>query len=664
MATPLAPNLLLSVDLTGFLIALETRIQSALPMGWGDVQCRVVKGRLGVGWWRAIADPLPERDCLTVLIQAIQTALWETELPEALPLEKGTLPIQIYWQYRGQPHPTAAWIWHWQPGNALSALFDDLERDPGLGDSRFEEAGPLRAGHLFGHLLEGLGETETAVGADSVLLPVSPPAPPTDDGSLVDGIAPPDSLEGFPRLAPEGSPPHPAWAEPSQAEPSRVPPVSPADPKDSRPWHRSWWPWSLLITLGLGVGGLGYGLSRPCVIGACPRQATAQTLSQGAIAQLQPQATGSEVLTAYRDLQQAVGLLTAVPPWSPHYAAVQADLQRYQPYLSDLEWIVTAQTLGLGAVEASQFPPYAVSHWRQVYGDWQRAIAALDHIPETSPLTPLRNTKRLEYLDNYQAVGDRIAAERTAEMNLNQALQLAQAATAQAGQAYDLLTWDAVHQDWQGAVDALARIPRGTLAHRDARTLVTPYRENLAAARTQVIQQQAGEFAHRRAVAAEIAARQAETQNQWTQAVSQWRQAIAALEQIPNNTAHSPTMTERLTAYQNALAIAQDNLRRAVLLQDALAVMTPLCPDQGDRCRTVILNQRLVVQLQPPYDRALAQSLTPSVTGTPTPMAIPTRTFLQELTNRLDLLPSPTSIQDAAGQPLGEYHPDHGGYRR
>lgn len=638
-APPTPPDLLLEVDLASFLVALETRIQAALPPGMGVVRCRVAQERLLVVLTTGIAPPTPEPSpVFAALAQGIQTALLETELPEVFTLDAGELSVRLYLQHEGHPQPYAARNWHWRPGDAIADLFD-----------RPLTLVPPNAGH---------GPTsETSI----------PPAPEESSSSVI----PEGATQGSRDRPPLGTIhllPDPVTA-PGDSIPLGSPPPS-LDPTATSPHHSARRhyrvPWTALILGGLILGGIGQAVARPCVIGGCPRRETANDLSSGAMAQLSQHPTGAEVVTAHDQLREAVGLLAAVPSWSPHYQGIQGDLARYRGYLADLEWILAAQTHGLAAATEAQSPPHSVAHWRTVYDQWQQAIVALDRVPADSPLASLAATRRATYEANHQTIGRRIETERGAEVYLNQALQLAQSATQGVETASTLVTWEATQRDWQGAIAALRRIPRGTLAYGDSRSMLQRYQAQLADTRTQVLRERGGDYAYQRAIAAAQAAQAAEGENQWTRAVTQWGRAIEFMEQVPEGTGFAAEAAARLPVYQTAQAQAQGNLRQAIALQSVAAELETLCPGGSDRCTYTTVNRRAQIQLQAPYDRAILQAITPpdGATGPLPPAPTQSQALIEAIMALGNQIQMPLEIQDAEGSFLARYHPDIGGFRR
>ncbi|WP_008314754.1 hypothetical protein [Leptolyngbya sp. PCC 6406] len=614
-STPAPPSLFFE----SFLVALETRLQAAIAPALGSVRCRVLQGRLLVLLEETTpaTDEAGRQQRFGALAIAVRQSLLETELPEELPLVEGHLPVRLYLRQLGQTSPYAARNWGWKPADDLADLFDEATQAP-------PEDPPVASA------------TETAPQGAIVLLP----QPPLGNSEEL----------------PQASIPIPTPLQaPTPFFRFSLPPL---------PWRRL----GVFAASGLVLGSIAYALTRPCVVGACSRRQVAYDLSTEALDQLGQEPTGAEVLGAHQQLLQAVHLLGAVPPWSPHYDRVQGDLTRYRTQLADVDWILQAQRRAMAAADQSQNPPYPVAHWVEIQLLWQRAIADLDRVPADSSVAILATAKRETYEANAATIGDRVLAEQTAENNLNQALQSAQAATTRQETAATLGAWELAQQEWQVAVNVLRRIPQGTLAHQDARPLLERYQVHLVETRTRVNREKAGDRGYRSAIAAAQAAQQAEQQSQWTRAVDYWREALDQVQQVPANTSlHGEAQVLRNT-YEGALRRAQTNLRQAVALQTIETDLAAICPLGGDRCTYSTINRQIRITLLSPYDRALSQSISPpSGQGTvvpATPVVEQAHSLVQDIMQLGNRAQLPIELYDPQGGFIARYMPEYGGFMK
>ncbi len=631
-----------------FVAALENRIQSAiaqtLPEAAPTIRCRFQQGRLLVLSEDIVAAATAtERDeRFKALALAMSTGLTESELPEDFLDDTGELPVRLYLRKRGTASPYAARSWSWQPVDVTADLLD-AAGDPVLDSS--EPAMEGTAGALV--LLSRDAEPATAEPGPEMTTTEDAPVPPAE--TLPEADTGPFWQSWQARLA-------------------------------SEPWQARWqqltthWqalPWRSvggLVVAGVAVGAVTYGVSRPCLVGGCERRQTASDLSLASVEQLQGRPTPDEVTSAHKDLQKAIRLVSAIPPWSSHYDAAQADLLRYRTQLADLEWILAAQRDATEASEKSQDPPHPVPLWVEVHLLWQKAVTHLDRVPDDSPLAAFAQTKQREYEANYQAIGDRLAVEEQAEANLNEALQAAQLATAQTETATTLTEWLVAQRAWNQATQALSNIPQGTLAYQEARSLLSDYRSQMVQTRTRVTFEQAGERAYQDALADAAQAQAAERNDQWTQAVSHWSEAFAQMRQVPKNTLRYAEAQGQLATYQASLKQAQTKLRQAVALQTIDDDLANLCPVTAGICTYTYGRQGIELTLREPYDSAIRQSISPPSTqgrlSRNDAVIAETHELVQNIMQLGNQVQLPIAVYDGNRQFIARYKPEFGGFSR
>ncbi|MGD1927751.1 MAG: hypothetical protein ACFB12_02480 [Leptolyngbyaceae cyanobacterium] len=630
-----------------FVAALEHRIQAAiaptLPAAAPTIRCRFQQGRLLVLSEDTVAAATAtERDeRFKALALAMGTGLAATELPAEFLDDTGELPVRLYLRKRGTASPYAARSWGWQP---VDDTADGLDA---AGDAALDSSEPAMEG-TAGALVLLSRDAEPAAAAPE-------PEVAAEDAAVSPAETTSDAATG------------PFW----QSWQARL---------ASAPWQDRWqqltthWqalPWRSvggLVVAGVAVGVVTYGVSRPCLVGRCERRQTASDLSLASVDQLQGRPTPDEVTSAHQDLQKAIRLVSAIPPWSSHYDAAQADLLRYRTQLADLEWILAAQRDATEASEKSQDPPHPVPLWVEVHLLWQKAVTHLGRVPADSPLAAFAQTKQREYEANYQAIGDRLAIEEQAEANLNEALQAAQLATAQTETATTLTEWLVAQRAWNQATQALSNIPQGTLAYQEARSLLSDYRSQMVQTRTRVTFEQAGERAYQDALADAAQAQAAERNDQWTQAVSHWSEAFAQMRQVPKNTLRYAEAQGQLATYQASLKQAQTKLRQAVALQTIDDDLANLCPTTAGVCTYTYGRQGIELTLREPYDSAIRQSISPPSTQSQLSrndaVMAETHELVQNIMQLGNQVQLPIAVYDGNRQFIARYKPEFGGFSR
>lgn len=620
-----------------FLAELESRIQEAIASTPTEptptIRCRFQQGRLLVLSEDAeTADTSAERDRrFKSLAVAMGSALTAINLPEGVLDDTGELPVRLYLRQRGIASPYAARSWGWRPSDAVVELFDAGQEEDVSSDDFLEAEG--RSGALV--LVSNQSETSQAEGD-----PAPPPTP--DQRSL---------LQIWQRFK--------AGTDPNHLK---------------RTWHGltgDWHelPWRSAIGLtvaGVLVGAIAYGITRPCTFGSCVRRQTASDLSQDTLNRLKGSPTPDEVRSAHENLEQAIRLVSAIPPWSPHYDAAQAELLRYRTQLSDLGWIIAAQQNATEASEKSQDPPHPVPTWVETHLLWQKAVNHLNRVPEDSPLAAFASRKLKEYENNYEVIGNRLAIEEQAEANLNKATQAAEVANAQTESAATLTDWLVAQREWDAAIQALDKIPKGTLAYDEARSLLSEFRSKSVQTRTRVTFEQAGERAYQEALADAAQAQAAEKANQWTQAVNHWSEAFAQMRQVPKNTIRYSDAQGHLDSYQTSLKQAQNRLKQAVALQSLESDLEELCPIAQGICTFNYGPQQIELMLREPYDSAVRQSISPpSTQGRLTrsnSVIEETHQLVQSIMQLGNQVQMPIVLYSENRQFIARYKPEYGGF--
>ncbi|MGD1860821.1 MAG: hypothetical protein ACFB0E_12720 [Leptolyngbyaceae cyanobacterium] len=618
--------------------ALEQRIQAAIAetatATAPTIRCRFQQRRLLVlSEDETAAVTAMERDeRFNMLALALSTGLAETELPEELLEDNGELSVRLYLRQQGTASPYAARSWGWQPADTLGELFDSAELE-GLAVEESSSQSEVPAGALV-LLSSTIGSDDVAsAGADE------------EEPAFASPIGVWQTIKGL--------------AEPEQWRSKWT--------KVAADWQALPWRSVLgLAAMGLTVGAIAYGISRPCTFGSCEQRQTASDLSQATLNELAGNPRPDEVRDAHKSLQKAIRLVSAIPPWSSHYDASQAELLRYRTQLSDLEWIIAAQESATAASEKSQNPPHPVPRWVEIHLLWQKAINHLQRVPADGPLIEFAQQKRAEYEANYDTIGERLAVEEAAEANLTEALAASELAAAQTTSATTLNDWLVAQREWNRALQAISKVPQGTLAYEEARSHLSDYRSQAIQTRTRVSFERAGERTYQDALADAAQAQAAERDNQWTQAVSFWGEAYAQMRQVPKNTLRYTAAQEQLDDYQTSLKQAQNRLKQAVALQSIDADLAELCPLDVGICTYSHSSRQIELTVREPYDSAIRQSISPPSgqgrLNRNNSIIEETHTLVQNVMQLGNQVQLPILIYGESRQFVARYQPEYGGF--
>lgn len=616
------------------------------------IRCRFQQGRLLVLVEDDQITPTSriQKARLRVLLRLLKAVLSQMDLPAETVDVANQLPVRFYLRVRGTVSPYASYDWNWRPQRR------DAEDCPGQ-----TEGLPT--------VVELLPPQEQTANTDGAKAGTLPPEEATAAAQTA-VVSPEESaLAPLPLIA--------ASDEPAATLEERIPPALLPEhlfhlfssPSLVTFWRQ--WPWRSVAALtiaGVAMGGLAYGLSRPCLIGRCDRLEAAAELSATAVLQLENNPAAAQVVQAHGDLSSATRMLASVPPWSRHYGTAQADVQVYRSHLRDLEQILAAQNHGTVASEKSQNPPHPLPLWVEVHLLWQKAIADLQRVSPESPFASFAYSKQAEYEANYAAIGQRLAVEEQAEAALNRALQAAQLATVRTEAATTLSEWLPAQRGWQRAIDLLSQIPQGTLAHQEARELLQEYRPQLSQIRTKVNLEKAGARSYQASQESAIAAQTAEKNRQWAAAADYWRRAHSQGRQVPENTTHYLSVQSQLETYHGAAAQAENRVVQGAALNTLESNLEAVCAAAEDLCTVSQRDQQIRLILSKPYDSAMRQSISPpsaqSSWGQTPSVVEQTHRLIQDVMRLGNQAQLPISVYGTDGTLVGRYRPEYGGFAK
>ncbi len=426
-----------------------------------------------------------------------------------------------------------------------------------------------------------------------------------------------------------------------------------------------------IVLVGAGVGltvfcSTLYGLTRPCVLGACVPLQTAQQLGETAHLTVQMATSPQDVVNAYGKFVEANYLLDRIPSWSGYHPAATTLMQTHEREAGELVHVVMAQEVAMQAAEKSQKPPHPLPTWQEIEQLWQQAIAHLERVSADSPVQQLSDRKLVEYRANLAAIQRRIAIEKRAQEQVNLARKTAQVAEARNGIALSLPTWQLTQGTWKTAMDLLRQVPQTTMPYAEAQQLLALYQPRLLASNSHLQHEQQANSAYNRALELASQAQRSESLDQWSQAVSQWQEALRYAQQVPRDTSQSAQAQTLVTAYKAALTTAQDRLQVAVANQAAQRALERTCAGTPRICTYNRLGSVMQVQITPSYDQALQQAAADTqVKGnydSQTAMMMNFGPLLQAIALAGEESQLPIQLYNASGSLFGTYDPRLNGF--
>lgn len=576
--------------------------ETALYPGLDTIECHLIPNGLWLLAQHPAPEVLPPHSLLRNLEEAFREIMAEVCLPALLDYGDPLLvKLQLKTLQGHKPYATHTFLWHFQ--EAAAVVFDLASADQ-----------PTKA--------EEQAEERAAV----------------------------------PTLVADQEP----ESNPSLDAPSPSPPLNPP-PKDGSRILR-YGVYGLAASIVLGSCLFAYGITRPCVVGACDRIPQAEEFKVSAQERLANDPTPADVLAAQEELQIAVKILNGIPLWSSHHAAITPTKQNYQRDLDAVTQLINAQRKATEAVQDSQNPPYPLEHWEQIQRRWRQAIALLEDIPPGSLAAPLAQEKLQEYQANDQSIGQRIDNEAAANKHYSQATSTAQMAQQRSETADSLASWRLAEREWTIAIQELSLILQGTATYPKAQQQLPAYQQQLNQAKSRVRIETMANRAHEQAKAAAAQAEAAIEQNQWTLAVSHWRDALARAQSVPQNTSLTATAEALVDQYEAALTQSQKQLQTAVALNQMQATLNELCSGSGP-CSVTAETGQVQITLNGQFANALETAITPpgNLDGEITPAAQQLIEAIMALGNRLE---SSLDIYDSGNRLIARYRPDLGGFIR
>jgi hypothetical protein len=366
---------------------------------------------------------------------------------------------------------------------------------------------------------------------------------------------------------------------------------------------RQWLPLGVAgaISSSILLLGFGYAVTRPCVIGNCPALTHSQKLGQNAIQNLDAQRSTAALLAAQKQLGEAERLIEKIPPWSLHHHTAQELLAMYRNQTQALDYTAAALSHATLAGQKSQNPPHLPQVWQEVRGLWEKAIADLGQISESSPTYGFAQQKISEYQANLDAIEQRLTLEEKAQTQLQTARSAAEAAQARQTLARDLEAWQLAHATWKTTMYALRRVPKGTQAAQEAQQLFTTYEPQIVAARDRYTQEQIAANFYNQALAFGDRAKTAQNNGEWTQAITQWQQGLAHTRQVPPQTSSHEAAQILLSSYTQSLDEAIQRQRQQGLMERAQVELSTICTGSPSICEYSVSRSVIKVQILPAY---------------------------------------------------------------
>lgn len=389
---------------------------------------------------------------------------------------------------------------------------------------------------------------------------------------------------------------------------------------------------------------LGYGLSRPCVFGACPPlvQAQAQLESLDALQRL-------DAFPFSKPELDALETLTVIPPWSPHFRRSRDLLEIYQTRRQELALLAQASRLAQGAQGQKDS--------RQSRELWHESLRLLAQISPHSPFQSLAIAQTQDYQRQLNRMDQQVLAQQQANFERQRGNQLLTAAKLKAKGAKTLLDLEAALTLWRQGLQHLEQISPESDLYALARQQLTLERSEFKQLEARQSLETGAEGTLRQAKALAQKAESAANRGQHSDALWHWRSALASLKKIPAQSWLSAQAQTLAASYQLSQNQSQQHLqkeRRAQFLQQNLQA---LCGGATRPCDYQIEPKRVKIVFNSDYLQRLQEG---AQTGDPEEQAQIFRHIqalersLQQLSYQANL---PVDLYRSSGEKISRFQP-------
>ncbi len=408
-----------------------------------------------------------------------------------------------------------------------------------------------------------------------------------------------------------------------------------------------------LVALGLGI----FGITRPCVLGACPQIQQSHRLVEKSLAIINPAATGKELQDAQSSLRQSIASLQMVPFWSHSYTQAQTDLKNYERHSTMLNLVIAGMNKAERAAEPTQQQPVTQAAWQDSQQLWEAAITDLEKVSTDSEVYPLAQKKQVEYQQQLNSVKQNITSEVNASKNLNSAKVLSLAASQKQPQAQSLEQWQALQQDWKSMSGFINNIPAGSSAYAEAQTLKKLYEPQILVVNAKLDKEKvSGDFSQKSETAAQVA-KKFQKDQKLDESLSQWNNAIALLQKIPTDSIYQASAQKRIPEYNAAMQKVVATKNQVQADKD----MKQTCEGKPQVCSYQIADKAIMVKLLPAYTQTVRKTALAANTQGDNNAKIGLIKHLQSLGNALEAVSDnsriPIQLYFENGKLLQSYTP-------
>jgi hypothetical protein len=367
---------------------------------------------------------------------------------------------------------------------------------------------------------------------------------------------------------------------------------------------------NILLAGGIGLGLLGggaYGLSRPCVLGACPQLQESQSLAEKSLNVINGEATGKQILEAQSALHQSIAQFKSVPLWSSSHGKAQEDLKKYADQAAMLDITVEGMKKADRASHKTVKQPISQTTWKESKKLWEGAISDLQKVSSNSRAYPLAQQKLVEYQQKLEKVNQNITSEVNSDKILANVKNLGTITTAKQAENKTLEDWQASQKSWTSFNEQIAEIPPDVTAYPESQKLLKDYQPQITAVNEKLGKEKKnGDIFDKAKVDAAEAKKLAEAKKP-EESLASWNRAISTLQNIPKDSIYitkAEALTTEYTKSMKQIEVTVVGEKKAAQAGEALK---KICEGTLKVCSYKVAIDKISVTLIPEYAKTVRQ---------------------------------------------------------
>jgi hypothetical protein len=366
----------------------------------------------------------------------------------------------------------------------------------------------------------------------------------------------------------------------------------------------------LLIASGVGAALLaagGYGLSRPCVMGACPQLQQSQILAEKSLTVLNGESSGKQILEAQEGLHQSLTQFKSVPFWSTSHSKAQADLKQYEQQAVMLDITVEGMKKADRASRKALKQPISQETWKESKKLWEGAISDLNRVAPDSRAYPLAQQKLVEYQQKLEKINQNITSEVSSDKVLASVKLLGTSLTAKQAENKTLEDWQSSQKSWAKFNEQIAEIPPDVTAYPEAQKLLKDYQPQVAGVNEKLNKEKKNTEIYDKAQADAAVAKKAAAAKKPEESLASWNRAISTLQNIPRDSIYLPKAEALTTEYTKAMKETEVTVVGEKKAAQAIEALKKVCEGQLKVCSYKVVSDKISVTLLPDYAKTVRQ---------------------------------------------------------